>query len=217
MSVGDAPEIEAVVFDIGGVLLDWDPRHLYRKIFDDDAAMETFLGAICTPQWHAPHDRGASTAESCRRLVERHPQQAEEIWAWMRRGEEMVAGAIEETVEILFELKGYGVGCYALSNMEAETFPLRRARFAFFDLFDGIVISGVEGMAKPDLAIFELLLDRYRLDPGSTLFVDDNAENLTAASAVGMGTVLFESPEDLRRRLQVLNLLPGGSEQVGRP
>jgi 2-haloacid dehalogenase len=199
-----------VVFDIGGVLLDWDPRHLYRQVFDDEQAMEQFLGRICTPQWHEQHDRGASTASSCARLAEAHPEHADEIWAWMTRGEEMVAGTIEDSVEILAELHRGGVACYALSNMEAETFPVRRRRFAFFDLFDGIVISGVEGVAKPDPVIFELLLRRYGLDAGATLFIDDNAENLAPASALGMSTVLFQSPEGLRRSLRHMDLLPAG-------
>ena len=207
------PAIDAVVFDIGGVLLDWDPRHLYRKVFDDDAAMEGFLSRVCTPEWHAPHDRGASTAESCARLVEAHPEHHDEIWAWMTRGEEMVAGSIEESVEILAELHRAGVACYALSNMEAETFPLRRRRFAFFDLFDGIVISGCEGLAKPDPAIFDLLLGRFRLDARTTLFIDDNAVNLAPASALGISTVLFESPEGLRRALDEVDLLPGDPEK----
>ncbi|HEY7948154.1 MAG TPA: HAD family phosphatase [Acidimicrobiales bacterium] len=199
-----------MVFDIGGVLLDWDPRHLYRQVFDDEQAMEQFLGRICTPQWHEQHDRGASTASSCARLAEAHPEHADEIWAWMTRGEEMVAGTIEDSVEILAELHRGGVACYALSNMEAETFPVRRRRFAFFDLFDGIVISGVEGVAKPDPVIFELLLRRYGLDAGATLFIDDNAENLAPASALGMSTVLFQSPEGLRRSLRHMDLLPAG-------
>jgi 2-haloacid dehalogenase len=208
VSAAERPAIAAVVFDIGGVLLDWDPRHLYRKVFEDDEAMEQFLSRICTPEWHEPHDRGESTAASCARLAEAHPEHAEEIWAWMTRGEEMVAGAIEQTVDILTELSRAGVACYALSNMEAETFPLRLERFAFLGLFDGIVISGLEGMAKPDRAIFELLLERFGLDPGSTLFVDDNVANLEAAFSLGMSTVHFRSPEGLRRSLQAVDLLP---------
>jgi len=210
VSAPEAPPIDAVVFDIGGVLLDWDPRHLYRKVFDDEGAMERFLGRICTPEWHEPHDRGASTADSCARLAEAHPEHADEIWAWLTRGEEMVAGPIEESVEILAELRRGGIACYALSNMEAETFPLRRERFAFFELFDGIVVSGLEGLAKPDPAIFELLFGRFGLHAGATLFVDDNAENVAAASVLGMSTVLFESSEALRRALGEMDLLPGG-------
>jgi 2-haloacid dehalogenase len=207
----NGPAIEAVVFDIGGVLLDWDPRHLYRKVFGgDDAAMELFLGRICTPAWHEPHDRGASTAESCAVLAREHPEQADEIWAWLTRGEEMVAGSFEDTVEILSELTRSGTACYALSNMEAETFPLRFERFAFFGQFDGIVISGLEGVAKPDRAIFEILLERFELDARATVFVDDNAANLPPAAALGMATVHHRSAEGLRRSLRSLGLLAAG-------
>lgn len=206
----DGPAITAVVFDIGGVLLDWSPRHLYRKVFEgDDAAMERFLDRICTVEWHDAHDRGASTAESCARLAREHPEQADEIWAWLTRGEEMVAGAFEETVAILTELIRSGIACYALSNMEAETFPLRFERFEFFGQFDGIVISGLEGVAKPDREIFEILLERFGLDAGATLFIDDNEANLHPASALGMATVHYQSAEGLRRCLRSVGLLPG--------
>jgi 2-haloacid dehalogenase len=193
--------IEAVVFDIGGVLLDWNPRHLYRQVFDDEAAMEYFLGQICTPGWHDDHDRGVSTVESCARLAAAHPEHADEIWAWARRGEEMVSGVLVENVDLLTELTEAGVACFALSNMEAETFPLRFEQFAFFRLFSGIVISGMEQMAKPDREIYELLLDRFGLESESTLYIDDNAGNLEPASALGMSTVHYQSPESLRRSL----------------
>jgi 2-haloacid dehalogenase len=202
--------IEAVVFDLGGVLLDWNPRHLYRKVFADEAVMEDFLSRVCTPAWHDGHDRGESTADSCSLLAATHPQYADEIWAWLSRGEEMVAGAFDDTVAIVRDLTRAAVPCYVLSNMEAETFPLRYERYPFFTLFDGIVISGVEGMAKPDREIFELVLGRFGLRAESTLFIDDNAANIEAASALGMPTVHFESAAGLRRSLRGFGLLPGG-------
>jgi 2-haloacid dehalogenase len=208
-SEGRTPPIDAVVFDVGGVLLDWNPRHLYRKVFDDTDTMERFLGTICTLEWHDPHDRGASTVESCAVLAEAHPEHADEIWAWSTRGEEMVAGAFDDTVAIVAELTRDGVACYVLSNMEAETFPLRFERFPFFQLFAGILISGQEGMAKPDDEIFELLIERFGLNPSTTVFIDDNVGNLDPAAALGMSTVLFESPESLRRSLHGLGLLSG--------
>jgi 2-haloacid dehalogenase len=210
-SVLGRPAIEAVVFDVGGVLLDWDPRYLYRKVFDDEDTMEWFLSRICTSEWHEPHDRGESTSESCARLAEQHPEHADQIWAWARRGEEMVVGEFGDTVEILTELTNAGTPCYALSNMEAETFPLRFERWPFFALFKGIVISGFEGVAKPDREIFELLLDRFRLDAATTLFIDDNVGNLAPASALGMATVHYESSEALRRSLRAVGLLTGHS------
>jgi 2-haloacid dehalogenase len=188
-------------------LLDWDPRHLYRKVFPDDEAMEWFLAHVCTPQWHEAHDRGVSTVETCHRLAERHPEYVEEIEAWATRSEEMVAGAISGTPEILDELTASGVPCYALSNMEEETYPRRAARFPFFTRFAGVVISGVEKVAKPEPRIFEILLDRYRLDAPSTLFVDDSAVNLAAGAALGLPSVAFRSPAHLRASLVGLGLL----------
>jgi 2-haloacid dehalogenase len=215
--VRDAP-FDAVVFDVGGVLLDWNPRHLYRKVFEDDTeAMETFLAAVCTPAWHDAHDRGLSTAESCAALAQVYPEQADEIWAWATRSEEMVAGAFDDTVAIVRQLTDQGVACYVLSNMEAETFPLRYERYPFFALFDGIVISGVEGVAKPDREIFELLLRRFGLTAASTLFIDDKVGNVEAASALGMPVVHFESAAGLRRSLRGFGLLPGGPEGGGVP
>ena len=165
----------AVVFDLGGVLLDWNPRYLYRRLFDgDDAAMERFLAEVCTMEWHHAHDLGVPTERTCAALAQAHPEQAELIWAWSRRSEEMVAGPIDGTVEILSELKYAGVPCYALTNMERETYPLRRERFDFLSWFDGTVVSAFEGVAKPDPAIFELLLDRFDLDRVNTVFVDDS-------------------------------------------
>jgi 2-haloacid dehalogenase len=199
--------VEAVVFDIGGVLLDWDPRYLYREVFDDHEAMEWFLAHVCTSQWHEAHDRGVSTVDSCRSLAELYPEYAEEIEVWASRSEEMVAGEIPGTPEILDELTAAGVPCYALSNMEEETYPLRAARFPFFARFAGVVISGNEKVAKPEPRIFEILLHRYRLEAPSTLFVDDSPANLAAAAGLGMPTLAFESPAHLRASLVGLGLL----------
>ena len=128
----------AIVFDLGGVLLDWNPRHLYRKLFDgDDAAMERFLAEVCTMQWHHAHDLGVPPQRTCTDLAQAHPDKAELIWAWSRRSEEMVAGPIDGTVAILSDLKAAGVPCYALTNMERETYPLRLERFEFMRWFDG--------------------------------------------------------------------------------
>jgi len=196
-----------VVFDLGGVLLDWDPRHLYRKLFDDEAAMERFLAEVCTMEWHHAHDLGVPPEETTPPLIAAHPEQADLIWAWTRRSEEMLAGPIEDTVEILRELKDQGVRCYALTNMETWTYPGRRERYEFLRWFDGTVVSGFEGVAKPDVRAFELLLGRFGLSAPTTLFVDDSAKNVRAARAVGMQAVEFESPASLRRRLAHAGLL----------
>lgn len=201
------PQLDAVVFDVGGVLLDWDPRHLYRKLFEDEREMERFLAEVCTLEWHAAADLGTPVAQSCAELVAVHPDRAELIWAWAHRGEEMIAGEIYATVEILRELKARRVRCYGLTNMEAETYPIRRPRFQFFALFDGIVVSGLEGVAKPDAEIFERLLDRFGLCAETTLMIDDAPANVAAARALGMQAIAFTSAQQLRCSLEDLGLL----------
>ena len=203
---GQLPPIEAVVFDVGGVLLDWNPRHLYRKLFADESEMEMFLTEICSPAWHAPHDRGVSTAASCEELASRYPEYSELIWAWSRRSEEMIGGVDTGTVEVLRAVKETGLPCYALTNMEAETYPLRLRRFPFLRWFDGTVVSGQEGVAKPDPAIFTRLLDRFGLMAKTTLMIDDTQENLYAASKPGMQTIQFRSSRELRTQLESAGL-----------
>ncbi len=204
-------KIASVVFDLGGVLLDWNPRYLYRELFDDPGEMERFLARICTSDWHHAHDLGEDTRQSCQRLARRHPEYRMQIMAWAERSEEMVAGAFGDTVEILAGLKAAGLPCYALSNMEPEFFPLRRARFPFIDWFDGWVISGFEKVAKPDRRIFEILLERYRIAPATALFIDDSVANVAAARHLGMTAVHFTSAQQLRQVLHDLGLPTGRS------
>jgi 2-haloacid dehalogenase len=199
--------IDAVVFDIGGVLLDWDPRYLYRQLFDDEQEMEQFLSEICTLEWHQAHDRGKKFEASCAELASLHPDYAEMIHAWGRRSEEMVAGPIDDSVEILRQLKDAGVPCYALTNMETQTFPLRVKRFPFLSWFDGAVVSGFEGVVKPEPEIFERLLERFNLRAESTLFVDDSQRNVRAARELGIQAVLFESPAAFAELLSEAGLL----------
>jgi len=199
--------IKAVVFDIGGVLLDWDPRHLYRKLIADPDEMAAFLGRVCTPRWHLAHDLGADTEQSCRQLAAAHPSLAEEIMAWSHRSEEMVAGEIEEGVHVLAELKASGMRCLALSNMEPDKFALRRSRYPFFRHFDGCVISGIEGIAKPDRRIFEMLLSRYDLEAAATGFIDDTAANIAVARDLGLVAIHYSAGGQLRRDLYCLGLL----------
>jgi 2-haloacid dehalogenase len=199
------------VFDVGGVLLHWNPRYLYRKLFADQAEMEWFLAEVCSPAWHAPHDRGASTAASCAQLATLHPELSELIWAWSNRSEEMIGGVDAGSVDVLRAVRETGLPCYALTNMEAETYPLRLRRFRFLSWFDGTVVSGREGVAKPEPAIFRRLLDRFGLTPSTTLMIDDTNENLEAASKLGIQTVLFRSSCQLRAELEVAGVLPRSS------
>jgi 2-haloacid dehalogenase len=200
------PGIPAVVFDVGGVLLDWDPRYVYRELFDDEAEMERFLTEICSREWHEGNDRGVPYAQSCAALAARHPEYAELIWTWGRRTEDMIGGPIEGTVAILEELQAAGVRCYGLTNMEAETYPRRRARYAFLRSLAGTVVSSSEGVIKPDPEIFRRLLARFDLDANATVMIDDSPRNLQAAARLGMATVLFGSPEQLRAELVALGL-----------
>ena len=209
--------IKAVIFDLGGVLLDWDPRYLYRKLFDDEEAMERFLGEVCTMEWHEANDRGVPFEVTCAQLAAEHPEHAEQIWAWGTRTEEMVGGPIGGTVEILRELVRDGsVRLFALTNMEAHTYPLRRERYEFLRWFEGTVVSSSEGVIKPDPEIYRVLLERYGLKPGATLMIDDNPRNVEAARSLGMATVLFTSPEALRAELAQAGVLaPRGPTAAG--
>ena len=210
--------ITAVIFDLGGVLLDWNPRYLYRKMFDDEEAMERFLSEVCTMDWHEANDRGVPFEVTCAQLAEEHPEHAEQIWAWGTRTEEMVGGPIEGTVQVLRELIAAGsVRVFALTNMEAHTYPVRRERYDFMRWFEGTVVSSEEGVVKPDPRIYLALLDRFGLEAGSTLMIDDSARNIEAARTLGLATVLFESPEALRTELEALGLLApaGGSTGPG--
>jgi len=196
-----------VVFDLGGVLLEWDPRHLYRKLFADEAAMESFLAEVCTTEWNERQDAGRPFAEAVAELAAAHPDKLHLINAWHERFGEMIPDAIHGTVEIVRELKSRSVPVYALSNWSAETFPPQRERFAFLAWFDGIVVSGHEGCMKPDERIFRILLDRHGLAADETVFIDDNPKNARAASALGIHGIHFQSPETLRRELATLGLL----------
>jgi len=210
-------KISSVVFDIGGVLIDWDPRHLYRQLIADPAELDDFLGRICTRQWHASHDLGADTEQSCRELAVVHPEHADLIMAWSHRSEEMIAGVYDDTVAVLAELRAAGVRCFALSNMEKDTFAKRRDRLSFFGLLDGYVISGLEGVMKPDRKIFEILLSRFGLAPQETVFVDDIADNVSAAADLGILALRFTSAAQVRKELRDIGLPLGEPGCVGGP
>jgi 2-haloacid dehalogenase len=196
-----------VVFDLGGVLIDWDPRHLYRKLFADETAMEHFLATVCTREWHRHHDAGRSFAEGARILKNQHPDKAELIDAFGARQGEMIAGAVAGTVEILKELRDRGTPLYALSNWPAEGFPLARQRFDFLGWFQGIVISGEIGAIKPQPRIYDALIERFAIDPLSAVFIDDVEANAMAARSFGMHAIHFTNPAALRAELAALGLL----------
>jgi 2-haloacid dehalogenase len=201
-----APSI--VVFDFGGVLLDWNPRYVYRQLFHGDkAAMEAFLAEVCTPAWHDKHDEGVGFAENAAPLIARHQDKAALIEAWGQRFDEMFAGVFQDTVDILAALRAQRTPLYALSNFPAEPFLRAEKRYDFLGWFDGRVISGQEKVIKPNPRIYQILMDRYAIDPQKAVFIDDNPNNIAAAERLGFTGIRFTSPEALRQELQALNLL----------
>ena len=198
-----------VTFDLGGVLIDWNPRYLYQKLFDDEAEMERFLAEVTTQEWNAAQDAGRPWSEAVEVLSAKFPDHRDLIDAYHTRWPEMLGEAIHGTVAILDELRARGVRLYALSNWSAETFPVALERYPFLGWFDGIVISGEVGAAKPDVRIFQELIDRHEIEPSETVFVDDNEPNVTAAAAMGFIALRFHDAERLREDLEGLGLLEG--------
>jgi 2-haloacid dehalogenase len=197
-----------IIFDLGGVLIDWNPRYLYRKLFiDDPDAMEWFLSNVCTQDWNVRQDAGRSFTEAVAELVAHYPAYEDLIKAYHRRWEEMIAGPIEPTVDILSELKEAGYPLCALSNWSAETFSLVRPRFQFLDWFDLILVSGEVGLIKPDPRLFALLLHKIDRTPEDCLFIDDHPANVEAARALGMKAIQFETPAQLRAELDQKGIL----------
>jgi 2-haloacid dehalogenase len=197
-----------VIFDFGGVLIDWNPRHLYRKLFaGNPAGMERFLAEVCTSDWNLGQDAGRPWPEAVAELVARFPDQAALIRAFRERWDEMLGGPIAGTVAILGELRDAGHRLYGLTNWAADTFAQTRARYGFLSWFDGIVVSGEEGLIKPDPRLFARLLDRHRIDPARAVFIDDSRPNVDAAAGLGIHALHFRSPGELRGELAALGLL----------
>ena len=196
------------IFDLGGVVIDWNPRYLYRKLFNgDETAMEYFLAAVCTSSWNAQQDAGRSFAEGCDCLKRLHPDKAELIDAWFQRYEEMLGGEIPGTGEILRELRSRSVPIYGLSNWSAETFPIALSRFECLSWFNGVLLSGEAKMLKPDRRIFEMFLDTFRIEPSRAIYIDDRSENVKAAIELGIHGVVFRDSRALRVELTRAGLI----------
>lgn len=199
------PNIRNIIFDLGGVLIDWNPRYVYRQIFQTEAEIDYFLTHICRSDWNHQQDAGRSLAEATEELVAQHPEWEREIRAFYGRWEEMLGGPLVETVELLDALRRSGsYRLLALTNWSAETFPVALARYDFLQWFEGIVVSGVEKLAKPDERIYRLLLERYGLEASESLFIDDNPPNVAAAEGLGIRAIRFHSPMQLREELAAL-------------
>jgi len=201
--------IENIIFDLGGVLIDWNPEYLYSKIFDQDQKkIDWFLQNICTTEWNMEQDAGRSFKEGTELLLNQYPQYETWIRAFFDRWEEMLKGEIDGTVFILNKLNALNEKkLYALTNWSAETFPLAKARFSLLKVFKGIVVSGVENTRKPFPKIYEILLNRYQLKADTCLFIDDNQDNIDAALRMGMVAIHFRDSNQLNKELVQLGVL----------
>jgi 2-haloacid dehalogenase len=199
---------QVIVFDLGGVLMDWSPYYLYcDKLGLDRQVVDRFLEEVDFSGWNREQDRGLSFAESTRDLTTRFPKYRELIYAYDEHYLDSLGGSVQPVVDILGKLKGAGYPLYVLSNWPAEKFYLIRPQYPFLEWFDGIVISGEEGLVKPDHDVFTLLLERFGRQADACLFIDDNASNIIAAKELGFQTIQFQSPQQLETDLQHLGIL----------
>lgn len=195
--------INTIIFDLGGVLIDWNPRYVYRTIFKTEEEIDWFLENIATHDWNENQDAGYPLAAATEELIKKHPDWEKEIRAYYGRWEEMLGGPIQETVDLFKELKQKpALKMYALTNWSAETFPVALQRYDFLHWFDGRVVSGEEKTRKPFHEFYQRLLNRYQVNPAQALFIDDNLRNVKAAEALGIRGVHFQNAEQLRKELE---------------
>lgn len=198
----------SVIFDVGHVLYDWNPRILYERLFDDEQALDVFLDTVATKDWHFQHDAGRPFAETSAELSTLHPEHAAMIALWGPRFSEQIPGPMPGMVALVDELHAGGVPLFAITNFSGEFFaPFRAREAAMFDRFRDIVVSGDEKLVKPDAAIFRLALDRFGLRTDQAFFIDDNAANVAGASALGIRSHLFRDAATLRSELIGLGLI----------
>ena len=199
--------IDTIIFDLGGVLIDWNPRYLYRKIFKTEEEVTWFLENICTSDWNEKQDAGRSFHEGTEELVQLFPEYEMPIRAWYGRWKETMNGPIEETVTIFKELKeSRRFKIYALTNWSKETFPWALEKFEFLHWFDGIVVSGIENTRKPFPDFFQILFNRHTIDPSSAIFIDDNLRNIEAGRSLGLPGIHYQSPDQLKEELSKLKV-----------
>lgn len=200
--------VSAVIFDVGNVLFSWSPRFLYERLIADAQALDAFLDEVVTADWHFQHDAGRPFAETSAELIARHPQHRALIEAWGPRFNESLGPPIDGMVELVEALDARGVPLFAITNFSHEFWePFRATQAALFGRFRDIVVSGTERLVKPDPAIYRLALNRFGLAAEAALFVDDRADNIAGAEAVGLRGHLFSDAAALRRELERLDLL----------
>jgi 2-haloacid dehalogenase len=205
----------AVVFDLGGVVVDWNPRHLYRKLFADCQQMEDFLTEVDFFAWNLEQDRGRPFAEGVRTLTERFPHRAPLISAYQERWDESINGPIEGTLDVIHDLGAAGYSLHALTNWSVETFGQAERRFGFSAIFEQVVVSGYERICKPDPRIYRILLERTGLEPRECVFVDDSPVNVQAAADLGIQALHFTSPRRLRHDLREAGIsVPGQAAEA---
>jgi 2-haloacid dehalogenase len=200
--------IKAILFDFGNVLLEWNPRHVYRRYFShDEQAMENFLQEVNFMDWNAQQDKGRTFAEGIAVLSQQFPQYAELIQAYHDNWKDSIRDSLAGTIEIMKQLKKAGYALYGLSNWSAETFPIARQKFDFFNLLDDIIISGEVGSIKPEPEIFEIALERIGKPANECLFIDDALANIEQAQKMGFATIHFRSPQQLGQQLHALQVI----------
>lgn len=191
--------INTIIFDLGNVLVDWNPMHVYRDYFDSEEKRNYFFENICTHEWNEMQDEGRSIVDATQELVAKYPEWEPAIRDFYGRWTEMLKGPIPGTVEIFRELKESGkYRLYALTNWQAGLFDIALVRYQFLHWFDGRVVSGEEKMRKPFPEFYKLLLERYKINPSEALFIDDSLRNVKGAEAVGIKSILFTSPAQLK-------------------
>jgi 2-haloacid dehalogenase len=199
--------VRTVIFDLGGVLIDWNPRYLYRKIFKEEVQMEYFLNHICTSAWNEEQDGGRSLRDATELLIRQFPDWEIEIQAFYGRWEEMLGGVFEDTVDLLRSIhKSGNYRLYALTNWSAETFPKALEMYDFLNWFEDILVSGKEKLKKPDPRIYQLLLERFQINPQTAVFTDDNLRNVLAAKAEGIPTIHFQSAVQLEEEFKAMGM-----------
>jgi 2-haloacid dehalogenase len=201
-SLPSVTEVRAMVFDVGGVLLDWDPERIYEELIPEPGERRRFLAEIVTSEWNRRQDGGRTFAEGVRELAERHPEHAELIAAYHHNWVRSLGPEISGTVALLRELKAAGMPLYGLTNFSAETWPSALEAFPVLGELDGVVVSGMERTLKPEARIYRLLTDRFELDPATVFFTDDTPANVDGAVAAGWRAVVFQDAEALRRDLR---------------
>jgi len=200
--------ITTIVFDLGNVLIGWNPRNLFSKYFDNADDMEYFIQNVCTMEWNEEQDRGRSIADATQILLDQYPDHEVPIRMYYDRWTEMISGPIHGTVEILNQLHSKGdYRLLALTNWSAELFPWARANFEFLDLFEGILVSGEEKMKKPEAAIYQRFCEKFDTSPDHLLFIDDSLKNVRGAKDEGWKAVQFESADKLKEDLRVMGVM----------